>query len=257
MKRFDLPSFAHLQGQAKKAWSNRQSLIPLCKVYLNDDLHPWSVKLIRRLLARGHAASARSISSIDHAGQPLPWYPYCLCDYLEDLDVASWHVVEIGTGSSTLYWSRKCSSVIALEHNPAWHAKMLPEVPPNVSLLLGENETSLRKAKEMCSTPQLVVIDGHSRAEVTKQCLRLFGCAPLYLVDNSDWLPKTTQVLRDAGLVEIRFKGPGAANTFHWSASLFTGPQSLGLLSRIATENRVAGGLPAGDWEQQNAAITA
>lgn len=194
------------------------------------------------------------MSSTDQQGQPLPWYPYSLCDYLEDLDVALWNVVETGTGSSTLYWSRKCSKVIALEHNPAWHAKMLAEVPPNVTLLLGENELSMRKAKDICARPQLVVIDGHSRTEVAKQCLNLFGGTPLYLVDNSDWLPQTTKVLRDAGLVEIRFKGPGAANTFHWSASLFIGPESLGLLSGIAAENRVPGGLPAGDWEQQNAA---
>lgn len=53
-------------------------------------------------------------------------YPYCtkpLLDYLDGIDtkeISSWHIFEWGSGSSTIWFAKKCKHITSVEHNTDW-----------------------------------------------------------------------------------------------------------------------------------------
>ena len=70
--------------------------------------------------------SARQKVPIDRRGRPVPWYTWPAVEYLEQLDFSGRKVFEYGSGNSTLWWAERVREVISCEHDPVWHAALLP-----------------------------------------------------------------------------------------------------------------------------------
>lgn len=54
----------------------------------------------------------------------VPWFTPDSIHYLDTLCKSTDTVLEIGTGGSTLFFARRCKTVLAIETNPEWYAKM-------------------------------------------------------------------------------------------------------------------------------------
>jgi hypothetical protein len=160
----------------------------------------------------GHLKSSVRRSSIDRFLQPVPWYTYPAIEYLRQLDFSSSTVFEYGCGNSTLYWASVSRRVVSVEEDDEWFGKMQPEVPANVELIL---ETDIvpyvdvihRFAREF----DIIVVDGAARGGTRRKCsvaaiehLRPGG---MIILDNSDWLPESTRILRDANLIQVDMTG--------------------------------------------------
>ena len=78
--------------------------------------------------------SSRAGSIVDGQTRPLPWYCYAATQYLSTLAQTSWHVVEYGLGSSTLWWAARVQSITVIEHDPDWVERFETLLPPNVVL---------------------------------------------------------------------------------------------------------------------------
>ncbi len=65
----------------------------------------------------------------------LPWISFPALNRLRSLVRPTWRVFEYGTGGSSVFFSRTCREVLAVEHDPAWHRRLLeqgwPERLPN------------------------------------------------------------------------------------------------------------------------------
>lgn len=247
-----MPSIRQWRSCLAMAWRNRHCLRDLATIYLHDPLEPASLGAARRFFARGHAGTAASHRPADHEGKPLPWYTYSFLDFATDWDTTNWQVLEFGSGQSTLYWAARAARVIAFENKAAWFAEMSRRIPSNVELHAFPDPATLDGLQKLGIKPDLVIIDGFQRGACATKSLEAFGTQPLYVLDNADWFPQTSAILRHAGLYEIRFKGFGPVNNYAWATSLLVGPENLHLLGRISDACPVAGGLPAEDSVEQS-----
>lgn len=241
-----------LYRNARTLWGNRSTFSILGATLLNDKLDASSLKIVRRLAARGHSASCIAGRPINLGNDPIPWYTYPLIDFIADWKTSTWCVVEFGSGQSTLYWAKRVKKIVSYENDKKWFAELIGIVPENVNLRFFENLESLDALKNLEFNPDLVVVDGWRRKACAAVSIEIFGNLPIYLLDNSDWFPETAKLLRNTGLTEFRFKGFGPINGYAWSSSLFLNKNSLEKLNSISYCSEVPGGLHPGDTEKND-----
>lgn len=233
------------------AWRNRHCFGELVRIFLQQPLEPASLGAMRRFLSRGHAGTATSRRPADSEGRPLPWCTYPFLDFAADWNTSRWHVLEFGSGQSTLYWAARVARVVAFENKADWLAEMSAKVPANVELRAFPDAQTLDELPRLSPKPDLVIIDGFRREACATKSLEAFGTRPLYVLDNADWFPRTAAVLRNAGLHEIRFKGFGPVNNYAWATSLLVGRENLHLLGCVSDACPVPGGLPGGEHVEE------
>lgn len=236
-------------SSSKTLWGNRRAIPSMVKFLLNDHIDPASVSAFRRLVSRGHSKTVAARLPIDWDGSPIPWYTYPFVDFLADLETNDWKVLEFGSGQSTLYWATRTAAVLSYENNIEWLENMREKSPSNVEIRLFEGEQTLEELPSLDFQPDLIVVDGWKRGACTRRSIEQFGLKPLYILENSDWFPEAAAAMRQAGFVEIRFKGFGPINGYAWATSLMVSKENLDLLCQIGHHSHVSGGLAAGDYE--------
>lgn len=159
---------------------------------------------------------------VDKNDNPIPWYSYPAIEYLKQLDLKDRTVFEYGSGNSTLFWASRCKSVVSVEDSEEWYKKLVERVPTNVDyLLLTEKHEYVRAIERYSLQFDIIVVDGSHRfdcATVARPRLRDDG---LFILDNSDWLERTSQFLRDSDLIEVDMSGFGPINPYTWTTSFY------------------------------------
>jgi hypothetical protein len=183
---------------------------------------PGVTRVLLNARTLGFDHGQRLSRAVNAAGEPIPWYTYPAIEYLSQLDARDLSVFEFGTGSSSLFWAARARRVYAVENDPAWHARIAAQRPPNLQLFLREAKDGyVACLAEQQERFDLIVIDGRWRracARLAPQHLREGG---LLVLDNSDWHPLTAADLRAAGFLQIDFSGFGPLNAYAWTTSLF------------------------------------
>ncbi len=162
----------------------------------------------------GWIASHLARSSVDAAGEPIPWYRYSAIDFLAERVRPDHRVFEFGSGNSTLWWGRHARHIVAVEHEPDWAEKVRRSSPENVLLL----ETPLDTDGQYCRTPErtagkyeIIVIDGRDRVNCARRCLCSLTDDGVIIWDDShrrryrDGL----DFLAEHGFRRLRFTGLG------------------------------------------------
>lgn len=187
----------------------------------------------------GHAATRRQRACVDRNGEPIPWYTYPAIEYLSQLDHGDSHVFEFGSGNSTLFWGRRAKSVISVENDPDWSREIATRVGrAPIELRLVENLDDYAATIRKADGPfDLIVVDGRRRYSCAREALSRLRPGGLIVLDNADWYPNTTAMLRAAGLIQVDMSGFGPINAYTWTTSLF--------LDRAFRPRPLAGRLPA------------
>ena len=163
----------------------------------------------------------------------IPWITPGSFEVLESLVQPTWNVFEWGAGGSTCYWSKKCNSVIAVEHNPEWvtrvgkmlmdrelHALLLPVKKGPDNTFHNYADTILRYPDESFD---LVFVDGE--ASCRGRCM-LNGMPKVkpggtMLIDNSNWLKQRDfEGWERQDFIERDLKWVGQEGTFNWWTSI-------------------------------------
>jgi hypothetical protein len=159
-----------------------------------------------------HLNSVRTQRAVDRGGKPLPWYTYPAIEFLQQLDFSGKTVFEYGSGMSTLFWAVRAARVVSVEDDEQWFRKVESMAPANVELIFEPDlsrfaETIRRRGDRY----DVIVVDGPARGRTRLKCsqaavdhLREGG---LVILDNSDWLPESSRLLRDSGLLEVDMTG--------------------------------------------------
>jgi hypothetical protein len=158
-----------------------------------------------------HAKTVATQRAVDAAGNPLPWYTYPAIEFLSQLDFSDKRLFEYGAGMSTLFWAARTREVVSVEDDDAWHREMLANVPPNVKMKHEPDLAQFASAITAEGDFDVIVIDGPARGRTRLKCCRAavqrLRAGGVIILDNSDWLPESSRLLRDSGLLEVDFTG--------------------------------------------------
>ncbi len=114
----------------------------------------------------GWHASLRNGFSSDEQGNPIPWMSYAAIALLKSRARPSWDIFEFGGGYSTIWWGQRTRSVTAVEHDPAWCARIAPLLPANCQIIHTQlDEAYPQAAKQSRRRYHLIVVDGRKRVK--------------------------------------------------------------------------------------------
>ena len=202
----------------------------------------------------GHVKSVRCCESIDRDGRPLPWYTYPAIDFLHQLDFSGKDVFEFGSGMSTLFWSRSARRVVSVEDDESWFERVSARSPANAVVIL---ETDLATYPDTLDrtgqTFDVIVVDGPARGRTRLKCCRaaLKALRPggMIILDNSDWLPQSSRLLRESGLLEVDMTG-FAPIAGHVQTTSFYFDRAFAIPPRAERQPMPGVGHVNMDWEQ-------
>lgn len=122
----------------------------------------------------------------------LPWLTDSAIDFLQNHLTANQNLVmlEFGTGSSTLWFSKRVKKLVSIEHDVRWHPHVQAELAKqgctNVDYRLIRS-----KYYNECDTFadnyfDLILIDGKDRVECVEHCMRILKPGGILMLDNAE-----------------------------------------------------------------------
>jgi predicted O-methyltransferase YrrM len=166
-----------------------------------------------------------------------PWIVPESLDMLKEIIDPSWLVFEWGAGGSTVFWSKRCTGVVSIEHNSEWVERVQQMIekhqcPNNIDLRYvrghgTDHRTAFRDyADAILSFPDetfdLVFVDGEasSRGWCLRNAIPKLKPGGYLLLDNSDWLKDPPEGWERTDYVARDLKWIGQAGTFNWWTSI-------------------------------------
>jgi hypothetical protein len=170
----------------------------------------------------GQFKSAQLNSSVDQDGLPIPWYSYPAIEYIHQLDFSKKRIFEYGSGNSTLFWAKQCAWLVSVEDNEQWYQEIKSKIASNVIYHLTENRDEyIQSIKYYPHSFDVIIIDGNYRLECAEEAVKKITKNGMIILDNADWHEKTTQLLRDADLIQVDMAGFSPINPYTITTSFF------------------------------------
>lgn len=152
----------------------------------------------------------------------IPWFTIPAIEYLNSLNLKSKTLFEWGSGNSTLFWADKVKKVIAVEDDNEWMTYVLDKAPKNVSISLAQTKNKyINILKKQHEKFDIIVVDGHHRLACARQAITHLKATGFIILDNSDWHPLTSKMLREHNLLQIDFHGFYHGNGYTGTTSIF------------------------------------
>jgi predicted O-methyltransferase YrrM len=164
-------------------------------------------------------------------GDPIPWYTYPAIDFLSQRSFEGRNVLEFGGGQSTLWWSARARSVLTIEEDADWCARLRPQIGRNVTLHHVPVDRATRTIKPIKDTIDagpvrlfdVIVVDGHLRRELTALAFSYLAPNGALLLDNAEgygFYEETKN--RDCRRVDYFGFAPGVSSR-HCTSLVFVG----------------------------------
>jgi hypothetical protein len=142
----------------------------------------------------GHWKSSIRMAAHAADGSPLPWYTYPAIDFLAQRDFSERNILEFGGGQSTLWWSERAHSVVTIEEDAAWFARLRPRVGKNVCLYhipvdhLTRSVAPMRAVLDASRVRSfdVIVIDGHLRRELANLAFNYLSDSGALIFDDAE-----------------------------------------------------------------------
>jgi hypothetical protein len=156
----------------------------------------------------------------------IPMMSYGLIEYLAGLDLTAFVVLELGGGHSTDFWSRRAKSVLTLETDPEWAQLLSSRGFANTEIRVTATDRLAGDMLALQRTFDIVVVDAATnRYRCARSALGIVKPGGFILLDNADWYPNTTAMLREAGLIQIDFHDFRPLRWYRCATSLFLTPE--------------------------------
>ena len=154
-----------------------------------DVIHSVVNKECNYLFTSGWLNSVFRNSPINADGKPIPWYTYPALEFIDRIDWSNASVFELGCGMSTLWWTPRSESVIAVEHNPYFHQIVQEQLGDRAKVFLRESKDGyVNLIKELDRKYDVIVIDGEWRKECVPFVVDYLNDDGLLIFDNTDRL---------------------------------------------------------------------
>ena len=160
-------------------------------------------------------------------GNISPWFTTSFLNYLESIEVNLENVLEFGSGSSTIYWSKISKKVISIEHDPDFYFFIKDQIKAydNVDLKLRSLDLNLYTSaiKEENYFFDLIVIDGMNREEIIQMAPSFLTERGVIILDNSHRPSYQTGIefLLTSGFKKLPFFGLPVQSPFFSETTIF------------------------------------
>ncbi len=152
----------------------------------------------------------------------IPMMSYSLIEYLMGLDLSRFDILELGGGYSTDFWSRQAKAVLTLEANREWAQSLRALNLPNVEVRLTAPPQFAADMANLGRHFDAIIIDPDcNRYICAKAALKILNPGGFIILDNSDWYPNTTRMLRDADFIQVDFHDFRPLRWYRCATSLF------------------------------------
>jgi hypothetical protein len=119
--------------------------------------------------------------------QELPWINYPAMERIAAILTSESKVLEFGSGSSTLWLSKRCAQVVTIESNPHWFEFIKSQAGGNViAALCTEPEAYCSVYGYPNGYFDLVIVDGAWRTQSMRKALEMVAAGGHIYLDNSD-----------------------------------------------------------------------
>ena len=164
--------------------------------------------------------------AVDAHGNPLPMYTYPAIEYLGQLDVSDSHVLEFGSGQSTLWWARRAAGITAVEHDDHWVLRLKEAGLPNVTCVFAKREDIATGQSYLAVLPEgqrydVIALDGLHYHDCAAAARDLLNPGGLVVFDNADFYPATCALLREHDFLQVDMAGFKPCHTDAQVTSLF------------------------------------
>lgn len=155
-------------------------------------------------------------------GRIIPMMSYALIEYLMGLDLSGFELLELGGGHSTEFWSQRVRSVTTFETDPEWARILGAQGLPNVEVRTTGAERITQDMAALGRRFDAIIVDASaSRYRCAKTALTILKDGGFILLDNADWYPNTTAMLREADLIQVDFPDFRPLRWYRCATSLF------------------------------------
>lgn len=164
----------------------------------------------------------RDPNRLDEA-HPLPLLTWPFLDLMESLDFSGQRLMELGAGSSTLWFQKRFRGVRSFETNPEWIELLKSKVASNVELIQADL-AALESAQVDYRGEEVVLVDfaGHRTRFLSRFLKGLAEQRPQAIVlDNADWYRNGATTLARYGYQELPFHGFKCGQSYLSCTSLF------------------------------------
>jgi hypothetical protein len=180
-------------------------------------------ELISNLVDKyGYQRTILEQKPVDVDGEPIPWFTYPAIEYLCQLDLHEKNIFEWGSGNSSLFFAKRCKEIISIEADRNWYEYGIKNLRSNQHLIFKEETAFVDIIDKFSKKFDLIIIDSLYRYECTMKAIEYLAQGGIIVLDNSDWHPKTSALLREKGnFIEVDMHGFGPINGYSWTTSLY------------------------------------
>ena len=142
----------------------------------------------------------------------IPMMSFGLIEYLMGLDLSRFDLLELGGGHSTEFWALRVKTVLTLETDAQWVRGLSAHEFPNVEIRATASETIENDMLGLARSFDAIIVDASaSRYKCARAASKMLEPGGFIVLDNADWYPNTTAMLRAADLTRLwarRGRGP-------------------------------------------------
>ena len=186
----------------KKNYENNDQLISL-----HSEINPNSnLDFFYKYLEHLGIFSFKAGEIIKINDRPIPLLTNSFLNWFETQIWSDKKLLELGSGSSSVYFSKFFSSLTSLETNQDWYSKVLIEVPEKVSLKKTDSILGSLEDENIDDYDVVLIDPAENRAKIAR-FLANKKFKGIIFFDNSEWYRKSIKILVSIGYYEIPFFG--------------------------------------------------
>jgi hypothetical protein len=190
---------------------------------------------LKALLSYGHKGYLNSIGwftafdkkqAVDGKGKALPWVTYSFIDFIRERINKTQHIFEYGSGSSTIFYAERASSVTSVEHDKGWFDKVKNTSLANAEMIFCQLEKDgeyAKKATLLGKKFDIIIVDGRDRVNCCKYSVDALSENGVLVLDDSErevYHPARV-LLKAHGFKEISFSGISPGLFYEKATSVF------------------------------------
>jgi tetratricopeptide (TPR) repeat protein len=208
-----------------KELDERKKAMEYCENVLKTKLteSPEKSSFVYREVSQRGFFLQSNLEKVDDWNKQLPLLTWPFLDFIKTLDLKDIILHELGSGSSTLWFSNVFKCVESYETNKDWYEKLKPLLKSNVILKLSRLEDIYNCSIQFKPSDWLLIDFTGKRTKFIHELVKLSDeKLPAQLIlDNPEWYRNGAKILIDRGYTEIPFFGFKSGEAIIACTSLF------------------------------------